>query len=94
MVLQLWSSTVSARDGTRKIFFRALVGGSAAGSSTITSGAPAIPPAADPGILQVLDDQVIPAAGLLVSLFFQLTMLITGWLRKRTSAASAPAWMA
>jgi hypothetical protein len=94
MVLQLWSSTVSARDGTRKIFFRALVGGSAAGSSTTPSGAPAIPPAADPGILQVLDDQVIPAAGLLVSLFFQLTMLITGWLRKRTSAASAPAWMA
>jgi hypothetical protein len=93
MVLQLWSSTVSARDGTRKIFFRALVGGSATGSTT-TGGAPAIPPAADPGILQVLDDQVIPAAGLLVSLFFQLTMLITGWLRKRTSAASAPAWMA
>jgi hypothetical protein len=94
MVLQLWSSTVSARDGTRKIVFRALVGRSAAGSSTTASGAPAIPPAADPGILQVLDDQVIPAAGLLVSLFFQLTMLITGWLRKRTSAASAPAWMA
>jgi len=85
MVLQTWR-TVSARHEPQKPI-RVLANG--AGS---VASAPCSP---DPGILQVWEyDQVIPAAGLLVSLFFQLTKLITGWLRKRTSAASAPAWIA
>ncbi|CAK9268756.1 unnamed protein product [Sphagnum jensenii] len=84
MVLQTWR-TVSARHEPQKPI-RVL----ANGAGSVTS-APCSP---DPGIFHVLDDEIIPATGLLLSLFFQLLMLITGWLRKRTSKASTFAWTA
>jgi hypothetical protein len=84
MVLQTLR-TVSARHEPQKPI-RVL----ANGAGSVTS-APCSP---DPGIFQVFDDEIIPATGLLLSLFFQLLMLITGWLRKRTSKASAFAWTA
>ncbi|KAH9571781.1 hypothetical protein CY35_02G111200 [Sphagnum magellanicum] len=84
MVLQTWR-TVSARHEPQKPI-RVL----ANGAGSVTS-APCSP---DPGIFQVFDDEIIPATGLLLSLFFQLLMLITGWLRQRASKASAFAWAA
>lgn len=84
MLLQTWR-TVSARHEPEKPI-RVL----ANGAGSVTS-APCSP---DPGIFHVFDDEIIPATGLLLSLFFQLLMLITGWLRKRTSKASAFAWTA
>ncbi len=84
MVLQTWR-TVSARHEPQKPI-RVLANG--AGSVTSAPSSP------DPGFLHLFDDEIIPATGLLLSLFFQLLMLITGWLRKRTSKASAFAWTA
>ncbi len=84
MVLQTWR-TVSARHEPQKPI-RVL----ANGAGSVTSA----PCSSDPGIFHVFDDEIIPATGLLLSLFFQLLMLITGWLRQRASKASAFAWTA
>jgi hypothetical protein len=84
MVLQTWR-TVSARHEPQKPI-RVL----ANGARSVTSA----PWSPDPGIFHVFDDEIVPATGLLLSLFFQLLMLITGWLRQRASKASAFAWMA